>query len=953
MKKFVAAALLCGIATSLYAAMPRWAKTGNDSRPMRWYRDDVSYFVDAGPLSAYVSHDAAVTIVDAAAAVWNVPSASLTIKRGGTLNEDVSDANVYLGVKGPIWPDDVQPENYAAKNIAIIFDTDGSITDMLLGSGASAPVNCRNAAVTESVDQMDATGLLQHALLILNGRCTGPAPEQQLQMQYQLMRAFGRILGIGWSQTNDNVFTGSPAPTYSQQQNWPIMHPIDIICGVYTYQCLVNPFQLRPDDVAAVGIVYPITSNPPTGKVLTLQNGNAVSGTVLFPNGMGMSGVNMVVHVDKPSIAQYDDFESVSAVSGYLVRSENGNPVTGAVPAGQLNGGQIRALAGLYLLSGIPVPSGMGWTNLHLTAQALNPLYVGAYSVGPYRTATVVPSGEMKEQVFTGVGRGGTVRTSVYPATQASDCSSGEDGSETSPAVVDATGWWTGRLCGYGHTAWMNAAAKKGHTLTIEVTALDESGNASNNKALPLIGVWSASDAIGILPTITATPKALNGRLVGLTQLPVSFTSDRQLRIAITEQRGEGRPDFSYRARVLYADSISPERIPVAGGRIVIHGMGFQTGNAVTIGGLLATVESLSSTQIVATAPPLPSNASTPYTADVAVTDLKTGGSTKITTALSYGGKATDLLQVISAPSGNVPANTALPVPFSVRLTDSSRTPIRSASITFTASAGDAGFGCGVSPCSVLTDEDGIAQTVVVAGNAGKVTLSAGNGSGVTVAANFNIITQPHTVTPLRSVQLVAAGETYTWQPQVALRVDGRVAASTSVTWTSPDNKLKSLATISNAQGIASAQFAYRLTAGEQVAITACAWTSACATMQQRGVASEDWRLIAVSGDMQSVSASDTLTRVTVQVIDKDSNPIAAAPVMVYQRAEGWQPPCNPSGRCATAPMYGSSAKNLVSDADGFITFDPLQYASTATQTHVTVTAGSAGLANFTLEKHP
>ena len=45
------------------------------------------------------------------------------------------------------------------------------------------------------------------------GGARGADPAQQMQLQYQLMRAFGRVLGLGWSQTNDNVFTGSPQAT--------------------------------------------------------------------------------------------------------------------------------------------------------------------------------------------------------------------------------------------------------------------------------------------------------------------------------------------------------------------------------------------------------------------------------------------------------------------------------------------------------------------------------------------------------------------------------------------------------------------------------------------------------------------------------------------------------------------------------------------------------------------
>ncbi len=40
---------------------------------------------------------------------------------------------------GLIFPADVQSSNYLAKQIAVIYDSDGSITDLLLGNGASDP----------------------------------------------------------------------------------------------------------------------------------------------------------------------------------------------------------------------------------------------------------------------------------------------------------------------------------------------------------------------------------------------------------------------------------------------------------------------------------------------------------------------------------------------------------------------------------------------------------------------------------------------------------------------------------------------------------------------------------------------------------------------------------------------------------------------------------------------
>ncbi len=112
-----------------------------------------------------------------------------------------------------------------------------------------------------------------------------------MQLQYQLMRAFGRVLGLGWSQTNDNVFTLTPQPTADQDMHWPVMHPIDVICGPYTYLCMQQAFTLRPDDLSALGQLYTINQGQaPPGKIDTLLNANQLSGQLQFPTGQGCRG---------------------------------------------------------------------------------------------------------------------------------------------------------------------------------------------------------------------------------------------------------------------------------------------------------------------------------------------------------------------------------------------------------------------------------------------------------------------------------------------------------------------------------------------------------------------------------------------------------------------------------------------------------------------------------------
>src|ERR1700722_6990760 len=127
----LAPALLAGTA---WAGGPRWVTglpyfTGQAGNPVVWYTASPQYFTDPGDLSASVNNAAANAIVAAAAGVWNVETSALMIGYGGVLAEHVSGANAYLSSSGPVFPSDVQSSNYAAIQIAVIYDRDGSVTD--------------------------------------------------------------------------------------------------------------------------------------------------------------------------------------------------------------------------------------------------------------------------------------------------------------------------------------------------------------------------------------------------------------------------------------------------------------------------------------------------------------------------------------------------------------------------------------------------------------------------------------------------------------------------------------------------------------------------------------------------------------------------------------------------------------------------------------------------------
>ena len=740
-------AAVAAACTTAWGAGPRWVGGPpwfyHIGYPITWYTDAPQYFTDPGDLSPYVTHAQADALVAAAAGVWTIPTSRLVLQQGGLLDEHVSSANVAMGAAGPVFPSDVQVSNWPNKQIAVIYDADGSVTDLLLGSGASDPLNCLHAGVTESVDGLpQGMQTITHALLILNGRCTGAPPEKQLQLQYQLMRAFGRVLGLSWSQTNDNVFIGAPQATYNQALNWPIMHPIDIVCGPYTYQCLPNPFTLRPDDIAALDTVYYVSQGrAPPGKQDTLAQGNMVEGQVVFPNGQGMQGVNVTVQRNQAFYDYPEPWQSVSGVSGYMYRRQGATPARAADSSAAGSFGVIDpAREGYYLIQRVPIPDGQAWQNLVVSTEPINPLYIGPYAVGPYTGSQVAESGTTTTQKIWVLANYSDTEVDFGPAGATPTCTAVGDGTEAAPVSVVSTGWWAGALCGYGHSAWSGFAVKANHSFTVEVTSQDEQGNATTNKALPTLGLWNAADATGTLPTIARASSALNALTAGLTNLTVaSAAQDRTLRMSIADQRGDGRPDFAYAARVLYADAVSPAAVGAAGATVTITGMGFRPGNLVLVNGGQAIVTSVTPNTIVARVPSsFGVGAYSGFAADVTVKDPISGGTSVMSGALYYQ-PGSNTLQLIRAPSGTVTLNLAASPAFSVKLVaPDGMSPVAGRPVTFSAVGGGVVWGaCAAATCTVATNGQGMAQTTVMPTSEGAVSLTA-TASADAVTASFH-----------------------------------------------------------------------------------------------------------------------------------------------------------------------------------------------------------------------
>lgn len=958
---FASVLLLCS-AHAAHAGGPRFV-TGTTypqaGQPMAFYTSQLQYFTDPGDLSSTVNHAQADAMVAAAASVWNVQTTSLFLSQGGELAEHVSADNSYFDGTSVVFPADAASSNYLAVPIAVIYDTDGSVTDLLLGNGASDPMGCNQNGVTESVDAFGASGTIEHAVILLNGRCINSEsarPQQLLQMQYQLTRIFGRVLGLAWSQLNDNIFTYSPQPTTAQMQNWPLMHPIDVVCGPYTYQCMVQPFTLRQDDISALIQLYQVNNAAlAQGRQYIYNTADIIGGNIYFPDGQGMEQVNITVSRWTTADSTWEPWEIVSGISGYSYQANTGNPVSGPESAIENVGNWSATAEGSFYLAGVQV-TGV-FANLRFTAEPINPLYSGRYAIGAYQGPPRSPSGSVQSFYGWTLGPWNYYRFNDTIPDAAGSCNPGNGGTESSPAAADASGWWSGQICGSGHTSWWSATIKANRTWTIETTALDDSGNATVQKLQPVLGIWNTSDPTGTLPTVACEPTPLNSMSLGMTQLQMpSATSDSSLRIAVADAYGAGRPDFKYNARILYADSVAPATVGSGGGQITITGIGFRLGNVVLVNAVPAKVLSWTSTQIIAVAPSMSAAGASTAAVDVEVLDSRTGGNSTMQASLTYTPSTIDGIVLVGAPSSletGIPAST----PLTVRVvgTDGS-TPQPGASVRFAVVHGSVTMGCGAAPCTLTTDASGLAQTTLTGAAAGSVTISATELSG---GASVQVTMTD--ADPVRQVALtanpayLAAGASASWPLSLTATQDGAPASGVPIVWTlSPALSVQNPPSSTSANGTLSLTVqASSVGAATANVLTGCAWTNICASWTVYGVDPSQWTVSVATGAGQSPVVPATLGPVGLQLTDAAGHVLQGAVVNVYQTSDAWEGTCPVLGPCSAAPLLASSQSTAFSDAKGQVQLTPLEVPNVPQVVHIAASTGTQGFLTLSLPVAP
>jgi hypothetical protein len=937
-----------------YVAGPTYFNSAVLGQPVRWANGQVNYYVDLGPLSSTVSNQQATAMVDAAAAIWSaVPTASVTLTDKGQLNEDVSGINIAATNNIITAPADVTPSaaNYP---LAVIYDADGSVIDAIFGKGTSTPDTCQNNGVYVWLDTINPDATIAHAVIVLNGLCA-TNPDLTAMMSFELERAFGRVLGLDYSQVNPTALTDSLP---NGMQGWPVMQPLSGTCSASGGTCIPDPGTLRFDDIAALNRIYPITSANLasfTGKQVTAANTISIKGVITFRGGYGMQGVNVVARpldANGNPLYQY----TVTAVSGATFSGNHGNPVNGYTDSNGTPlttwGSTDASVRGSFDLSGMPLPPGVTSANYQVTFEAINPLYILTASVGPYADGQVTASGTLPMLSVPTLAAGAATTLTVNVADSASAGLQDAIGTANAPRAMPGSGMWMGRISQVGQTDWISVPVRGNRLFTIVTQALDETGAPTNSKAMPAIGVWDGFAAV-TANAVGAAP-GLNGLATGETWLRVAASGDDIVRIGIADQRGDGRPDYAYSGFILYADTVTPSRIPASGGPIVIRGMGFRSADTVLVGGQLAIVTSISPNEITAIAPPAATGVT--GSVDVEIDDQPSFYAAAIVGGgVSYDSGTGDSLTLLSAPANTIPIG--IPLAFSVKALGSDLTPAGGVTVLYTVISGTATLSCGLPTCSVTATGDGRASINITAVDTNPSIVTAALTNGASLQSHFSGGT-PGVIAALTPSLSIAAGVTMQWTVQALVLNNGQPAAGQSVFWQSTTSGLTAQNTtgaITNPSGLATRQLTVGpLAEGQLVTINACLnGTSQCVTYTAIGARPEYASMQAVSGVNQSISVQSTPAQIILRVLDMDGNPMAGASVALYQSIFAWQPPCAAHQVCAQSNLLATQVSTATSAIDGTAIFSPASLPGIPTTLQALAATGNTASVSIVVEQHP
>jgi len=927
--------LLCALGSVAHAGGP--LLVGNNGVAQTWANGQILYYTDQGNLSPLLPLAQADQFVADAWAEWSsVPLASLQVIHGGRLSVDVTGAN--FAVVSDLLPDSGKP-------IAIVYDADGSVMNALLGQGAGSSDLCSTNGVYEQVDGIAEDGHLAHALVVINGNCA-TTPANLAVLHYQLVRALGRVLGLDYSQLNENVVTGSPSPTSADYAAYPVMHPLGVIC-TYDSGCMANAEVPRMDDRAALARLYP--------AALFASTTARVYGTVRFPHwrgamGQGMQGVNVVAKLIDPTSGRISTQYSASSVSGFLFSANAGNPVTGFTNAlgdpWNVHGSSDLSLEGLYDLSGLEIPQGYNSATYQISVEPVNALYSGSTSVGPYVVSQVATNGSAAPVRVTVAAGAEVAQDFTMQGAAPAPQDRWEPSSFAAPSAIPLEGSWTASLSSYGDRDYYSMPIQANRTLTFDVTAIDETGAANVNRALPVLGLW-AQESDENTPALTQT--YFNALPAATTRLSAAINSAGTYEFGVMDYRGDGRPDFLYTAHLYYADQLYPAHVGVQGGSVVmIEGFGFTATTQVSVNGSPVTATYLAPNQVQFQTPALSDGT---YT--VVVSDTATGAGSQMTNALLVGAVNAKLV-LLNGTNPTLPVGVIAPYAFSARVVDSSTgAALAGATVLFSAPSSIGLVGCSRNPCPVVSDQNGIASVQMLVQQSGASVITAMLAAGGSVSATVNAVASSLALGLAKQNAYVIAGIGATVPISAIVLANNVPSSGKTVNFavTSGTAQLLRGSVTTDSTGTANTQATVNGISAP-VSISACVApaNTPCRIFMIDPVSGSTVGLQAVSGNAQTVVAGQSFAPLVMRVTDSAGDPVTGVSVAFAVhifRVIGVVSPIR-SGEALTLRstrlvVFSSSSGSAMSDVNGLVTIPGITSPAEAVQVTVHVAAGSVG----------
>lgn len=301
----------------------------------RSWSGTVTVNLDQGTLGALSNGQANTLALDAINrwASSSIATCSLSFSQGSTLPVDVTSANfnTYLNEGSP---DGLTP---------IVYDTNGTITDAMIGAGAG------NAVLGFAGPVWLSGNTIVEGRAVLNGRfidgnSTSPNPEVTvLQFEGVIAHELGHMLNLDHAQFND-AFVNVDGFHTADFTGYPTMYPL-----VHD-----NIDTLEIDDEYWISSLYPSASFT-TGRT-------AITGVVRNAAGTLLNGVNVVAR-------RADDARlAVSCVSGYLDGTPTASP------------------DGIFRIPGLPANS--AWV---LDVEQIQSDFTGGSRVGPIQPPLTLP----------------------------------------------------------------------------------------------------------------------------------------------------------------------------------------------------------------------------------------------------------------------------------------------------------------------------------------------------------------------------------------------------------------------------------------------------------------------------------------------------------------------------------------------------------------------------------